>query len=71
MNIFLLNKEEQDYIKQNPKFIRPAEVDYLLGDPRKAEKILGWKRNKTPFKKLVNILVSSDLERLKRGDQFE
>lgn len=60
----------QDYVKQNPKYMRPTEVDYLLGDARRAEKILGWK-HKTSFKELVNILVSSDLERLKRGDIFE
>jgi len=60
----------QDYIKQNPKFMRPAEVDYLLGDARKAEKILGWK-SKISFKELVNIMVSSDLERLKFGARYD
>ena len=60
----------QDYIKQNPKYMRPAEVDYLLGDARKAQKILGWK-SRTSFQELVNIMVSSDLERLKRKDVFE
>ena len=60
----------QDYIKQNPKYIRPAEVDYLLGDARKAQNILGWK-SKTSFKELVYNMVSADLERLKRGDKFE
>lgn len=59
----------QDYVKQNPKFMRPAEVDFLLGDPTKAKDILGWK-SETSFKELVNIMVSSDIERLKRGDQI-
>ena len=45
----------------NPKFFRPAEVDLLLGDPSKAEKILGWKR-KTDFKNLVKIMVNADLK---------
>ena len=45
----------------NPKFFRPAEVDLLLGDPSKAEKILGWKR-KTDFKELVKIMVNADLK---------
>ena len=44
----------------NPKYFRPAEVDLLLGDPSKAEKILGWKR-KTNFKDLVKMMVESDL----------
>lgn len=60
----------QDYVKQNPKYMRPAEVDYLLGNSKKAKEVLDWK-SKTPFKELVNIMVSSDLERLKRGDRFE
>ncbi len=32
------------YVKQDPRFMRPAEVDILLGDPSKAERVLGWKR---------------------------
>ncbi len=49
------------YVKQNPKFLRPAEVDILLGNPAKAEKILGWKR-KVDFKGLVHMMVQHDLE---------
>lgn len=45
----------------NTKYFRPAEVDLLLGDPSKAEKILGWKR-KISFKELVKIMVESDLK---------
>ena len=44
----------------NPKFFRPAEVDLLLGDPAKAEQILGWKR-KISFNELVKIMVEADL----------
>ena len=51
----------------NPKYFRPAEVDLLLGDPSKAEKILGWKR-KTSFKELVKIMVESDLK-LYKGEK--
>jgi GDPmannose 4,6-dehydratase len=60
----------QDYIKQDPKFMRPAEVDLLLGDSTKAKRLIGW-QPKTTFKELVEIMVSSDLERLKRGDKWE
>ena len=47
-------------IKVNPAFFRPAEVDILLGNPAKAEKILGWKR-KVDFPGLVNLMVEHDL----------
>lgn len=46
----------------NPKFFRPAEVDLLLGNPAKAEKILGWKR-KISFENLVKMMVESDMKR--------
>lgn len=49
------------YVKQNPAFMRPAEVDLLLGDPTKAEKELGWKR-KVDFPSLVKLMVKHDLE---------
>jgi len=49
------------YVKQNPKFIRPAEVDILLGNPAKAEKVLGWKR-KVDFPALVKLMIKHDLE---------
>lgn len=48
------------YVKQNPAFMRPAEVDILLGDPSKAEKELGWKR-KVDFPGLVSMMVQYDL----------
>lgn len=47
-------------VKVNPKFFRPAEVDILLGDPSKAEKNLGWKRN-IDFAELVSRMVKNDL----------
>lgn len=48
------------YVKQNPAFMRPAEVDILLGDPTKAEKILGWKRQ-VDFPSLVKLMVRNDI----------
>ncbi len=47
-------------VKLNPKFYRPAEVDLLLGDPSKAKKVLNWEP-KIKFKKLVKMMVESDL----------
>jgi GDPmannose 4,6-dehydratase len=49
------------YVKQNPAFMRPAEVDILLGNPAKAEEILGWKR-KVDFPGLVSLMVAHDLK---------
>lgn len=48
------------YVKQNPAFMRPAEVDILLGNPAKAEKVLGWKR-KVDFRGLVKMMVQYDI----------
>ncbi len=46
----------------SPEFYRPTEVDLLIGNPAKAEKILGWKA-KTNLEKLVEIMVDNDLKR--------
>lgn len=48
------------YVRQNPAFLRPAEVDILLGNPAKAEKVLGWKRE-VDFPGLVKLMVKNDL----------
>jgi GDPmannose 4,6-dehydratase len=50
----------QPYVKQNPAFLRPAEVDILLGNPAKAEAKLGWKR-KVDFPGLVKLMVEYDI----------
>ena len=52
------------YVKVDQKFFRPADVDVLVADPRKARKMLGWKP-KVSFKQLITMMVDSDLERLK------
>src|SRR6185503_11860019 len=52
----------QDYVKVDPKYFRPAEVDLLLGEPAKAKTVLGW-RPKVAFKELVHLMVDADLER--------
>jgi len=49
------------YVKQDKAFMRPAEVDILLGDPTKAEKVLGWKRE-VDFPGLVKMMVDHDFE---------
>ena len=54
------------YVKQNSAFMRPAEVDILLGDPTKAETVLGWER-KVDFPGLVKLMVAHDLEQQRAG----
>jgi GDPmannose 4,6-dehydratase len=53
----------EDHVKIDEKFMRPAEVDLLIGDPAKAEKDLGWKR-KVSFEDLVTMMVDADIEAL-------
>jgi GDPmannose 4,6-dehydratase len=55
----------EDYIKTDAQFIRPAEVDQLLGDSTKAKEILGW-TPKISFVELVHLMVDADLKELKR-----
>lgn len=52
-------------VKVNKEFFRPAEVEILLGDPAKAEKELGWKRE-ICFNELVERMVNHDMELVKR-----
>jgi GDPmannose 4,6-dehydratase len=49
-----------DYVRQDPRFLRPAEVDHLIGDSSKAERQLGW-RPRTSFDELVRLMVDADL----------
>jgi GDPmannose 4,6-dehydratase len=52
-----------DYVKQDPKMFRPAEVDHLIGDSSKAREKLGWKPD-VDFKGLVTMMVDADVRRL-------
>lgn len=52
-------------VSDKPSYMRPAEVDYLIGDASKARKVLGWKP-KTSFKELVEMMVNADIEIEKR-----
>jgi GDPmannose 4,6-dehydratase len=51
----------KDYVKQDERFMRPAEVDLLMGDTTKAQKLLKWE-TKTSFKDLVKIMVEADMK---------
>jgi GDPmannose 4,6-dehydratase len=53
-----------DYVVIDPAFVRPAEVDHLIGDSSKAERDLGWKPE-TTFEELIRLMTRADLELLK------
>jgi len=60
-----VNLDFADYLETSDKYLRPNEVNYLLGDSSKAQKELGWKP-KTSFEKLVKMMVESDLKLAKQ-----
>ncbi|HEY1653657.1 MAG TPA: GDP-mannose 4,6-dehydratase [Candidatus Tumulicola sp.] len=53
----------EPYVVSDPRFVRPAEVDALIGEPEKARRKLGWTPEVT-FERLVEMMVESDLARL-------
>jgi GDPmannose 4,6-dehydratase len=53
----------EPYIVVDPRFVRPAEVDQLIGDASKAKRALGWEPT-VGFEELVAMMVEADLERL-------
>ena len=59
----------QTVMKINPKFHRPAEVDLLIGNPEKAERVLGW-RAETKLESLCQMMVDADIKRNERGASF-
>ena len=57
----LLDLDWKKYVEQDPRYLRPTEVDHLRGDASKAARILGWKP-KVGFKALVKMMVEHDLD---------
>ena len=58
----------KDYVRYDPRYLRPAEVDHLCGDASKARRELNWKP-KVGFTELVKMMVAADLE-LAREEQW-
>jgi len=54
-----------DHVETDKKYIRPTEVDALIGDPSKAEKALNWKA-KTHWKELAELMVDADIAALSK-----
>jgi len=57
----LVGRDWTDHVRIDPRYLRPAEVDLLLGDAAKARERLGW-RPRTTFRELVRIMLAADLE---------
>ena len=55
--------EWEKYVRTDPRFLRPAEVDHLIGNPGKAHRVLGWEPS-VDFTGLVRMMVDADVERL-------
>ena len=55
----------EPYVEIDPAFVRPAEVDHLIGDYAKAQRVLGW-QPETSFEELIRLMTRSDLELLSR-----
>jgi GDPmannose 4,6-dehydratase len=58
--------DPKDHVRTDPRFLRPAEVEHLVGDYSKAKEKLGWEP-RTSFEELVRLMVDSDLELLAKG----
>jgi GDPmannose 4,6-dehydratase len=56
----------ESYVRIDPQYLRPAEVDQLIGDPAKAKERLGWEPT-TSFEELIRLMTRSDLELLARS----
>jgi GDPmannose 4,6-dehydratase len=54
----------EQYVRTDPRFMRPAEVDLLIGDPSKAKRVLGW-APEVSFEELVEMMVQADIKRLR------
>ena len=58
--------DPDSYLRVDPQFLRPAEVEHLIGDPGKAREQLGWEP-RTSFEEMIRLMVDTDLELLSSG----
>src|ERR687893_397805 len=58
--------DPEQYVRLDPRFLRPAEVEHLIGDASKARETLGWEP-RTSFEEMIRLMVDADLELLRRG----
>jgi GDPmannose 4,6-dehydratase len=64
-----LGLDYQDFVKVDPRYIRPADVDLLVSEPAKAHRVLGWEPG-VSFQHLVAMMVEADLKRLQAEELF-
>ena len=66
-----VNRDWRDHVEFDDRYLRPAEVDLLVGDASKAKRVLGWKP-RTQFKDLVRLMVDADIAMLqkRKANQF-
>lgn len=62
-------KTGKTIVKVNPKFYRPCEVDLLVGNPKKAEKVLGWKP-KVQLEELAKMMIEADYKRTNKNNLY-
>ena len=65
-SLSLGNLDWQEHVRIDPAFLRPAEVDHLIGNPTKAKFDLDWEPP-VDFDRLIRMMVDADLERLTPG----
>ncbi len=63
-----IGRDWRDHVVRDPALVRPAEVDHLCADPRKAARLLGW-APKTSFEDLIREMVRADIARLEAGGE--
>lgn len=61
-----ISLDYREFVRTNPRFVRPAEVDLLVGDPSAARNELGWEP-RVRFRELVQMMVMADVEELRRN----
>jgi GDPmannose 4,6-dehydratase len=58
--------DPDQHVRIDPRFLRPAEVEHLIGDASKAHEKLGW-APRTSFEEMIRLMVDADLDLLRRG----
>jgi len=66
----LLGLDYKDYVTVNEKYLRPTDVNILMGDPTQAKKYLKWNPLKTSFHDLIKMMVKSDLELVQKSESL-
>ena len=66
----LLDLDWKEYVRHDPRYERPSEVELLRGDPSKAKRLIGWEP-KVTFKELVRIMVEADLVQAKHDVAYQ